>query len=89
MYLARQDHVNTRKVFSNIIQPIVAENLMGYGLARYYLWALMTSHYTLEILKDRYTTIFFEVLVNNQEYSEFLAFFEQKELLGLNKYFIY
>ena len=67
--------INLSSIYKNISLTEIQDNILGYGLARYFLWGLMTRKYTLEILRNRYTEAFYKILSRSKQFSCFLDIF--------------
>lgn len=66
---------------------ILLEEVVNYGILRYYLWFKITGQSSYEILRQRYDSIFFEVLARS-DYSCYISVFESIPYQNASKWYI-
>lgn len=85
--LVGKTNVISKKDFPLEVYEDTLGRIVLYGLLRYFLWYLIKGKFTLQILQNKYTTLFFAELAIS-EYAGFIKAFESDELKGLNVYFV-
>lgn len=66
----------------------IVDNVVKYGMLRYFLWFLIKGKWSIRILTRRYTKHFFNEL-SKSDYACWAKEFDTPELKGYDVYFIY